>query len=62
MAPPTRRRPARPSILTKRGADALVRVERLMDDATRALAARGEIDQSLGRDTHPPPGDLRIRV
>ncbi len=34
--------PGRPSILTKRGADALVRVERLMDDATRALAARGE--------------------
>jgi penicillin-binding protein 1A len=31
----------RPSALTKRGADALVRVERLMDDATRALAARG---------------------
>src|SRR5262252_3650368 len=30
------------SILTKRGADALVRVERLMDDATRALVARGE--------------------
>jgi penicillin-binding protein 1A len=29
----------RPSVLTKRGADALVRVERLMDDATRALAA-----------------------
>jgi penicillin-binding protein 1A len=28
----------RPSVLTKRGADALVRVERLMDDATRALA------------------------
>src|SRR5262249_48264591 len=31
--------PPRPnSVLTKRGADALVRVERLMDDATRALA------------------------
>ena len=29
---------ARPAVLTKRGADALVRVERLMDDATRALA------------------------
>jgi penicillin-binding protein 1A len=29
----------RPSVLTKKGADALVRVERLMDDATRALAA-----------------------
>ncbi len=30
----------RPSALTRRGAEALVRVERLMDDATRALAAR----------------------
>jgi penicillin-binding protein 1A len=29
--------PARPVSLTKRGADILVRVERLMDDATRAL-------------------------
>jgi hypothetical protein len=28
--------------LTRRGADILVRVERLMDDATRALAARDE--------------------
>jgi penicillin-binding protein 1A len=33
-------RPA--SLLTKRGADALVRVERLMDDATRELATRAE--------------------
>jgi penicillin-binding protein 1A len=32
--------PQRPSILTRRGADVLVRVERLMDDATRALATR----------------------
>jgi penicillin-binding protein 1A len=31
---------ARPPILTKRGNDILVRVERMMDDATRALAAR----------------------
>ena len=31
--------PPRPALLTKRGADALVRVERLMDDANRALAA-----------------------
>jgi penicillin-binding protein 1A len=29
--------PPRPALLTKRGADALVRVERLMDDANRAL-------------------------
>jgi penicillin-binding protein 1A len=32
----------RPSILTKRGTDALLRVERLMDDATRALATSRE--------------------
>jgi penicillin-binding protein 1A len=37
-APPTRPN----SILTKRGAEALVRLERLMDDATRALAAQGQ--------------------
>jgi penicillin-binding protein 1A len=34
--------PGRPSVLTKRGADALIRVEKLMDDATRGLATRGE--------------------
>jgi penicillin-binding protein 1A len=33
--------PQRPPVLTKRGVDVLVRVERLMDDATRALADRG---------------------
>jgi penicillin-binding protein 1A len=32
--------PQRPAVLTKRGAEILGRVERLMDDATRALAAR----------------------
>ena len=31
--------PPRPATLTQRGADALVRVERLLDDATRALPA-----------------------
>jgi penicillin-binding protein 1A len=36
----------RPSLLTRRGADILVRVERLMEDATRALAER---DQAAGR-------------
>ena len=39
-AKPTKNEPApppRPALLTKRGADALVRVERLMDDANRAL-------------------------
>jgi penicillin-binding protein 1A len=39
--------PSRPnSILTKRGADALVRLERLLDDATRALATRGEMTKA----------------
>jgi penicillin-binding protein 1A len=32
----------RPALLTRRGADILVRVERLMDDATRALSTRDE--------------------
>jgi penicillin-binding protein 1A len=43
-APPPASRPN--SVLTKRGADALVRVERLMDDATRALAARGQMSKA----------------
>jgi penicillin-binding protein 1A len=37
----------RPSSLTKRGADILVRVERLMDDATRALALRDQADRRV---------------
>ena len=40
--------PRAASVLTKRGADALVRVERLMDDATRGLAARGEPPKPAG--------------
>jgi len=32
----------RPSLLTRRGADILVRVERLMDEATRALVSNGQ--------------------
>jgi penicillin-binding protein 1A len=35
--------PQRPPVLTRRGLDVLVRVERLMDDATRALADRGKV-------------------
>jgi penicillin-binding protein 1A len=42
----------RPSVLTRRGTDALLRVERMMDDATRALAARGEPPRSP--DAKPP--------
>jgi penicillin-binding protein 1A len=46
--------PQRPSILTRRGADILVRVERLMDDATRALAARDVPgDKADTQDTTP---------
>ena len=36
------------SVLTKRGADALVRVEGLMDDATRALAIGGAPSKATG--------------
>jgi penicillin-binding protein 1A len=41
------------SILTKRGADALVRLERLMDDAARTLATRGEMTKASD-DTRAP--------
>ena len=48
--------PQRPSILTRRGADVLVRVERLMDDATRALAARDVSgDKADAQDATPQP-------
>jgi penicillin-binding protein 1A len=36
--------PPRPALLTKRGADVLVRVERLMDDANRALGPTSTIN------------------
>jgi penicillin-binding protein 1A len=48
--------PGRPSVLTKRGADALIRVERLMDDATRALATRGESTKASDETMPRPPG------
>ena len=48
--------PSRSStILTKRGADALVRVERLMDDATRALAASGTLTKASNETAPRPP-------
>jgi hypothetical protein len=53
-APPSR--PA--SLLTKRGADALVRVERLMDDATRALATGGEPSKASDNATPRPQGTV----
>jgi penicillin-binding protein 1A len=46
------------SILTKRGADALIRVERLMDDATRELVARSEPTKSSDNMTARPQGTV----
>jgi penicillin-binding protein 1A len=34
--------PIRPTVLTKRGTDVLVRIERMMEDASRALPPQGE--------------------
>ena len=56
--------PPRPALLTKRGADALVRVERLMDDANRALGpARPTVSSAKDKQVQAPlppsphPGD-----
>ena len=46
------------SVLTKRGADALVRVERLMDDATRELAIRAEPTKASDNATARPQGTV----
>jgi penicillin-binding protein 1A len=46
------------SVLTKRGADALVRVERLLDDATRALAGRGDATKASDETTPRRQGTL----
>jgi hypothetical protein len=46
MPPP----PLRPTVLTRRGTDVLVRIERMMEDASRALPANGELSEL------PPPG------
>jgi len=50
--------PPRPALLTKRGADILVRVERLMDDANRALGPPARPTVSTGKDKQAkaPPG------
>jgi penicillin-binding protein 1A len=45
MPPP----PLRPTVLTRRGTDVLVRIERMMEDASRALPASGEVSEL------PPP-------
>ena len=41
--PACRRPPPRPALLTRRGADILVRVERMMEDANRALGPTSTI-------------------
>jgi penicillin-binding protein 1A len=46
------------SVLTKRGADALVRVERLLDDATRALAGRGDATKASDQTAPQRQGTL----
>jgi penicillin-binding protein 1A len=50
----------RPALLTRRGAEILVRVERLMDDATRGLAAREDQAgrRTEGQATPTPAGTL----
>jgi len=37
--------PLRPTVLTRRGTDVLVRIERMMEDASRALPATGEVSE-----------------
>jgi penicillin-binding protein 1A len=44
------------SLLTKRGSDVLARVERLMDEAARALAARGEPPAAQGKSAQAGSG------
>ncbi|MGB8245393.1 MAG: penicillin-binding protein, partial [Pseudolabrys sp.] len=47
--------PPRPALLTKRGADILVRVERLMDDANRALGpARPTVSSGKDKQAQAP--------
>jgi penicillin-binding protein 1A len=52
--------PQRPSLLTKRAADILVRVEQLMDEAAHALASRdleGKRAEADGETAAPRPAD-----
>jgi penicillin-binding protein 1A len=46
--------PSRPTVLTKRGADILVRVERMMDDANRAL---GPVPSTVSTDRKKQAAD-----
>ena len=48
--------PLRPTVLTQRGADALIRIERLMEDASRALPAAGtEVSDLPAGSPNPAP-------
>ena len=59
--------PPRPTVLTKRGADILVRVERMMDDANRALGplrptvSTGKEKQAAGGPQEATPSPRRWR-
>jgi hypothetical protein len=52
-------RPVRPTLLTQRGAEALIRIERLMEDANRALIEAGKAVSELPAEPsgpHSPAG------
>jgi penicillin-binding protein 1A len=66
--------PLRPTVLTRRGTDVLVRIERMMEDASRALPATGEVSElpplprpradaarpdAFASAGSPPPGPVR---
>jgi penicillin-binding protein 1A len=51
--------PQRPALLTRRGADILVRVERMMDDANRALAGQ-PAGSDVKRGAAVQPGDTVV--
>ena len=51
--------PPRPTVLTRRGTDVLVRIERMMEDASRALPASGEVSELAGRPRLMPHRGLR---
>jgi penicillin-binding protein 1A len=48
-------RPPRPTLLTQRGAETLIRIERIMDEAGRKLVAAGGTVSELPADPSAPP-------
>jgi penicillin-binding protein 1A len=58
--------PPRPALLTKRGADVLVRVERMMDDANRALGpvapARPTVSSGKGKQAQASDKEQALAV